>query len=30
VARPFVVVTRRGTRADPLALFLENGDVEML
>ena len=30
MARPLVVVTRRGTRADPLALFLEDGDVEVL
>jgi uroporphyrinogen-III synthase len=29
VARPVVVVTRRGTPADPLALFLEDGDARV-
>jgi len=30
VARPLVVVTRRRTTADPLALFLEDGDAQVL
>jgi uroporphyrinogen-III synthase len=30
VARPLVVVTRRGTSADPLALFLEDGAAEVV
>ena len=30
MARPVVVVTRRGTPADPLALFLEDGEAEVL
>ena len=30
MARPLVVVTRRGTPADPLALFLEDGAAEVL
>ena len=29
MARPVVVVTRRGTPADPLALFLEDGDAQV-
>ena len=29
MARPVVVVTRRGTPADPLALFLEDGDARV-